>query len=513
MLLVHFLLWALALAQFIVPTPPTKDDFYVAPKNISSYKKGDIIATRKAPAMIRSIYFPANVKNAWQMAVRLEDSHGNATQIVLTILEPWDSNPKKLLSYQPAQDSASNDCSPSYSVLFNAPLSTIVVQAEMVLIQSALAKGWFVVMPDYEGPQGAFTAGKQSGQATLDSLKAALKTEDLTGIDPDAKAAFWGYSGGTIASGWAAALQPKYAPELKKHLLGCALGGWVTNITLTAQATDGTIFAGLIPNAINGLLSEYPSLGHLVHSELEESKQKQFLAAKNQCLAPAILNYMFTKFFSGKSPWATKGWNFFDLKDVQEVVKNNTAALEEDGPVPEIPLFVFHGTQDEIVPFSGAQRGYDNYCDWGIDSFEFAVSNTTGHILEVVEGSGAALVWLERMFNGEKPVQGCKRTVRNTNINYPGADIQYRQLVHTLFSSFAGGKIGETTRNITESTMVSEIMTSVFSSIIDKIGPLAVKRDFDEDVLSMRGLNDVIDLWQREGVDPIGDSFRRFRKM
>ena len=65
-----------------------------------------------------------------------------------------------------------------------------------------------------------------------------------------------GYSGGTIAAGWAATLQPKYAPELKKNLIGAALGGFV--ITATAEATDGTLFAGLIPNALNGLANEFP---------------------------------------------------------------------------------------------------------------------------------------------------------------------------------------------------------------------------------------------------------------
>ncbi|KAF3985901.1 hypothetical protein FT663_05115 [Candidozyma haemuli var. vulneris] len=493
-------------ASFIKPTAPTEDDFYLAPGNLSSYKNGDIIASRPAPAMIRSIYFPVNVKNAWQLSVRSEDSHGEPNIVVTTILEPYDADPKKLLSYQPAQDSASNDCSPSFSMLFNAPMDTIVVQAEMVLMQTALAKGWYMVVPDYEGTQGAFTAGKQSGQATINSLRAALNSEDISGIDPDAKAAFWGYSGGTIASGWAAALQPEYAPELKPNLVGCAVGGWVTNITLTAEATDGTIFGGLIPNAINGLLNEYPSLSHLVDTEIETKKTKSFLSAKDKCLVTSIFDYMFVKFFSGKNPWATQGWGFFELDQVQEVIKNNTAALLEEGPMPEIPMFVFHGTEDQIVPFSGAQRGYENYCDWGINSLEFAVSNTTGHILEVVEGSGAALVWLEKMFNGDEPVDGCERTVRTSNVLYPGADIQYRQLVRTLFSSFGGGEVGETTRNITESTMVSTIMQSLFGALIKQIGPVALKRDDGTTLPEFKGLGDVIQLWQRENVDPFADT-------
>lgn len=70
----------------------------------------------------------------------------------------------------------------------------------------------------------------------------------------------YGYSGGTIASEWAAFLQPKYVPELKNNPICCAIGGWVTNITLTAEATDGAKSAGLLPIAVNGLINEYPIL-------------------------------------------------------------------------------------------------------------------------------------------------------------------------------------------------------------------------------------------------------------
>lgn len=504
MLLLSLLLWVAAVSAILVkPTPASEDSFYHPPANISDYKNGDIIGWRPAPAKIRSIYFPVNVKNAWQLQVRSENSHGEAQQIVTTILEPYDADPKKLLSYQAAQDSASINCSPSYSMLFNAPMDTIVLQAEMVLMQTALAKGWYLVVPDYEGNQGAFTAGIQSGQATLDSLRAALNSEDLSGIDPQAKAAFWGYSGGTIASGWAASLQPKYAPELKENLIGCAVGGWVTNITLTAEATDGTLFAGLIPNALNGLLSEYPSLNDALKEEIKSSKIQAFLMAKDYCLPESALKYLFTKFFSGIGKWAKRGWDVFDNPQVLEVITNNTAALSPDGPIPEIPMFVFHGKADEVVPFSGAQRGYDNYCKWGINSFEFAISKTTGHILEVIEGSGAALVWLEKMFNGEKPVEGCQATERTTNILYPGADVQYHQIVATLFSSFFGGKIGETTKDIDDSTLVSWMLQQFFGWVFTFLGPIPLKRDLsvNSTVTELTGLNDVLALWRSHDID------------
>lgn len=48
-------------------------------------------------------------------------------------------------------------------------------------------------------------------------------------ISLDVRHCLWGYSGGTIPSGWAAALQPSYAKELKNHFLGACMAVIVIN--------------------------------------------------------------------------------------------------------------------------------------------------------------------------------------------------------------------------------------------------------------------------------------------
>ncbi|SGZ46997.1 CIC11C00000000171 [Sungouiella intermedia] len=478
-----FLVWFIWLyavsALYVKPKLALEDDFYIAPDNIDDYSEGDVIRHRPAPGMIRSIYYPIEIKNAWQFLVRSTDSRGNATAIVTTVLEPFDADPTKLLSYQFAEDSASIDCSPSYSILFGAKMDTVVLQAEMILLTTGLSRGWFVVAPDYEGPQGAFTAGRQAGHATLDSIRAVLNTQNITRIDPDAKVAMWGYSGGTIASGWAAQLQPKYAPELKDNLIGVAVGGWVTNITLTAQATDQTIFAGLIPNCINGIILEFPYLKDTVYNSLNEDRRDWFFRAKDQCLLNSIFKYAFHNFFSGLHPYFKDGWSFFQMEEIKEIVDYNTLALTEDQGYPEIPMFVFHSTADEVVPFPGAQRAYENYCDWGIDSLEFAVSNSTGHVLEVVEGSGAAIKWLSDRFEGKDPVKGCKKTVRRTNLEYPGADLSYYQIARTLYTSFSG-EIGVSYPRNTTSTEAFDDKYEWVVEQLTKIGPIPFKKRADQ---------------------------------
>jgi hypothetical protein len=53
-----------------------------------------------------------------------------------------------------------------------------------------------------------------SGHATIDSVRAAFNANETLGLDVDARYAMWGYSGGALASEWAAELQVQYAPEV-----------------------------------------------------------------------------------------------------------------------------------------------------------------------------------------------------------------------------------------------------------------------------------------------------------
>lgn len=71
-------------------------------------------------------------------------------------------------------------------------------------IPTCLGRGWYVNIADYEGPLASFGSGVQSGHATIDSARAAL--DPRFGISPNAKYVLWGYSGGALASEFAAEL-------------------------------------------------------------------------------------------------------------------------------------------------------------------------------------------------------------------------------------------------------------------------------------------------------------------
>ncbi|KAF3987769.1 hypothetical protein FT663_03686 [Candidozyma haemuli var. vulneris] len=515
MLFLSLFLWASTASAIFFKSPlfPSEDDFYRVPANISDYQSGDIIDIRHTPVMVSSLFFAMNVQNSYQLLVRSEDSFGNPNVVVTTILEPYNADPSKLWSYQAWEDSNNIDCAPSYALLFKSHPDTITTQTEIPFIEYGLSKGWYVVVPDYQGPKAAFTAGIQAGKAVLNGIRSALNSGDVTGISKDAKVTIYGFSGGSLASGWAAQLQPSYAPELKESILGAAVGGFVTNITSTAIATDGTIAAGINANAINGIMSEYSMYQELFDSEINDFRHRQFYSAKNNCLVNSLIQYVFQRFFKGLVPYFRHRHDFFHIPEIAEIIRNNTLAYVESDGLPEIPLFIFHGQGDEIVPIIQPERAYENYCEWGVESIEYAVSKGTGHTLETFFGAGAAFTWLQGLYNGESPIKGCQRTVRTTNLEYPGADIVYHQILSSYVRGIFGAEIGEDTIDINDSTWLSKVIAWGFSKFFGIFGRFTPKRDdtFTLEELAgnktvdeiYTGFSDVKELLQAHNIDPI----------
>jgi hypothetical protein len=228
------------------------------------------LRTRSAPGNLTAI--SANCSATWNILYRTTDSQYRPTWAVTTVFVP--ASPfAAMLSYQIPYDSADVNASPSYAMYSGTPLD----------VNESLSKGWFVNVPDYEGPLASFTAGVMSGHATLDSVRAALTlTPDNTTY------AMWGYSGGALASEWAAELQVQYAPEM--NFSGAALGGLTPNVTRVLQTINKSYAAGLAPSAILGLTSQFPKVHEYVISRLKPSGQNNattFLSALNMSLSEA----------------------------------------------------------------------------------------------------------------------------------------------------------------------------------------------------------------------------------
>lgn len=384
------------------PLPPTEDPFYVPPAGLADQQPGSILRSRSIGELSFQGVVPFQAKAAYQLLYRTTDSLGNASAAVTTIIVPNNANTSRLLSYQFAEDAAWANCAPSYVVqLGSNPENFGSNGIETLFIIAALDQGWIVNLPDYEGLESAFTSGIQAGQATLDSVRAALSSGDLTSVSPDAEYQMWGYSGGSLASEWAAELQPSYAPEL--DFKGVALGGLVPNVTSILLTINQTPFAGLIPAGILGLGNAYPELDAYINEHLINSTAATFKKALSQCLADDIITYfgqdMFTYFDMGEATL---------MSSIPQSVLAATGQMGTHG-TPQMPVFAYKAIADEISPIADTDALVAKLCSQGAN-IEYVRDGIGEHATEEITGSGDAFQFLIDRFNGIATTPGCTTT-------------------------------------------------------------------------------------------------------
>lgn len=391
------------------PLPPSQDPFYTTPASYESAKPGDILRIRTAPGNFTSIV--SNSSKAYNILYRTTDTHQNPSWAVTTLLAPITSKDaasyqttgsnQALLSWQVAYDTADVDSSPSYA--FYTDLDTRDISA-------ALGRGWWVNVPDYEGPLASFVAGGQAGHATLDSIRAVLSAK--FGLSPRSQYAMWGYSGGALASGWAAELQPEYAPELK--FAGVAMGGTPANAEVSLGAVNGGFFAGLIPAAFLGLSTQHAAFHALVSEKTKIEgpfNRTFFLAARNysinECLAAFAFQNLTDYFIHGQADLETP--------DLKKVFTEDTV-LGFHG-IPKAPLFVYQAVEDDVAPAKPVDNMVDSYCNGGANIL-YQRNSVGNHVDEADNGKPRAVAWLSSVFDGTHEskygFKGC--TIQNVTI-------------------------------------------------------------------------------------------------
>lgn len=384
-----------------VPTLPTEDSFYTVPADIAQYAPGTILKHRVPPAPIAALgVSTVNLKDSYQILYRTNDNHDNATATVLSVLIPHNADMGKVLSYQVAEDSAAPNCAPSYAFQLRSAtgpyLGTILTQLELLLIEAALEQGWVVIVPDFLGPQASYLANKLAGQATLDGIRAALASGSFTGIYSDPTIAMWGYSGGSVATNWAAELHPIYAPELK--IVGAAVGGTVPKVSSVVKTINKGPFAGFIPAGVMGLITQYPELSTVIESHIKPSYSKKFHTVLNQCLAADALTFAFDDILAE-----------FDVPNLILTDPTATRILNENDlgqRTPDIPFFWYKSILDEISPVGDTDDLVQSYCDSGV-SIQYVRDLLSEHGAAAATGAPHALAWLSDRMAGKPVQQGC----------------------------------------------------------------------------------------------------------
>src|SRR6266567_3989174 len=252
---------ALAVAGFAgAPAPlaqaaaaPALGSFYTYTGStpLAQIKPGTVLKTRTLSYHVAGIALPVQVV---QLLYRSAGALGQPTTNVTSVLEPPvpPSSPRTV-SYQSFYDSLNPADEPSVQIAGDVTLGGLVAGAESVVIAPLLLQGYTVIVPDTEGQTADFASGPEYGKSTLNSIRAAANSP-LTGLTKAGPIGMFGYSGGAIATDWAAQLAPAYAPDVNRRLVGAAEGGVLVDPAHNLTYVNGSsVWAGIIPMSIIGI--------------------------------------------------------------------------------------------------------------------------------------------------------------------------------------------------------------------------------------------------------------------
>lgn len=377
----------------VVPFAPTPDadPFYAQPSPMPNVPPGTILNSREV-TYAPGLGVPIPLFPAWQLQYMTRDVRNRPLAAVTTVVKPLiapATGKNVLVSYQFAYDSLGNECNPSKTLTGGTANNNN--QAEtLVYLAGLTTQGWTMVFPDYEGPYAAYGAGKLSGQATLDSIRAALSFEPL-GLNEDTPVGMWGYSGGALATSWAASLQPTYAPEL--NIVGAASGGTPADVFSIVQGSENGPFFALIFSAVVGANRAYPQL--VPDSILNDAGRAAIESIKDTCVGGGILGIgggvsgSLADYTTVDDPYSTPG----------ALAVKKEVTLPQPGHVPTIDMYIYHETLDELIPIAGTDAMVAAWCAEGAHISYFR-SVTGEHIAGVAAGAPFAIAYLIGRFAG-----------------------------------------------------------------------------------------------------------------
>lgn len=366
--------------------PPDQDPFYSAPADIGTYAPGQIVATRTIVPKAGNL---ADTADAWQISYRTDDSHDRAELTVTTLLVPkkaWTGGgTRPAVSVQAAEDSTGTQCAPSYGI----SSGSLVAASSVLFAAPLLDKGWAVAMPDFEGPKSVFMAGPQAGHAVLDGIR-AVKNFRTGGLGPWA---LNGYSGGAQATGWAAELQPSYAPDVK--LAGVTMGGTPADPGAVARSLDGGLFSGFEAAATVSLDAEFPEAG--IQKLLNDKGRQAMADARGKCVNDLLTGFAFKRL----ADYSTVP-DPLSVPSVAAMLKKNTMGAA----APAAPVFNYHANTDEIVPVGQANTLVKVWCSKGatVQTVRDAIGE---HALEALVRNNDVLTFLSDRFASKPAPNTC----------------------------------------------------------------------------------------------------------
>lgn len=338
-------------AMRFAPTP-LDDPFFAQPDPLPRVAPGTILKAREV--QYRPLGLPLD-NPAWQLQYMTTGLHGQAVAAIATVVKPTlpaATGNKPLLSFQFAINSAGLKCAPSQQVTGGYSNSNSQLEA-LNYIPQLLALGWTLIFPDHLGPTSSVAVGRIAGPIVLDGIRAAKRFEALA-LDADSPVGLMGYSGGGVATAWAAGMQPQYAPELE--LTAVAIGGIPANLEATARAFDGDpVFFPVMFGAVLSINRVFPQL-----------VPPGLLTAQGEQLSESVKDGCLGDTTDGSAGPSGQMADYTTVEDIYATLGAREVLPQLSLPQPDIApradIYFYHQAADQLAPFVEMQKLADDWC-------------------------------------------------------------------------------------------------------------------------------------------------------
>ncbi|WP_040703643.1 MULTISPECIES: lipase family protein [Nocardia] len=326
-------------------TNTAADEFYTPIPDDFTAPVGVLLRTRDA-----EIPAGTGAGHAWQVVYSTRTAFHAPLPASGLVLAPADTvaNDGSTLAYCPVFGGLGQHTAPSQRL----------GEAAVADVAAALAQGWIVVVPDGQGVGmtglGAypFLSGAAAAHTVLDLARAVTGSTEIGG--ESGACAVWGYADGGRAAVLAAETQPAYAPDL--DLRGVAAGAVVANPRALVADLDAGPWAGLVFAGMVGLARAYSHLP--VTHLLTENGRRGLAHAQTLTLEQLLDTYRdipLGTWCERREPWNDPLWRY--------VLAAETAALH----APDVPVHLYHGTEDELIPIAHSRALFAEYRALGVD--------------------------------------------------------------------------------------------------------------------------------------------------
>ena len=150
----------------------------------------------------------------------------------------------------------------------------------------------------------------------------------------------WGYSGGGLASAWAAEVHADYAPEI--NLVGAVLGSPVGDLGNTFRRLNGTRMSALPALVVSALADAYPGLRRVIDEHATDEGRALLRRLQRMTTAEAILRLRKTDMDHLVHPPLEEVLQMTEVREVFDDIRLGGAA-------PSHPVLIVQAVHDSVI--------------------------------------------------------------------------------------------------------------------------------------------------------------------